>query len=524
MTQDRTGTMPPVLGRLMRGTFFLALKTPLQALISLVSIPLVQRYIGVPLNGAYVFAWNFGFFQFLLEFGMSSALQREVSDTWTRGDRAGVNRAIACGMNFYAAMSLVQAGALLGVAYFVLPETPFRGQAADLIFRLLWLQALTSPFYGLSAVVSSVLQAARRYDFFPRLELVVVALRFALLGLGYAARLDFFGIVVAQTALQIALLLGPGLWVMARELGYSPHFGRVGWSDFAPLLRLSGSMFLIQLAVVLGDKLDALILGFALPDADPGPAITVYQNVSKPFLQIRQTAWMLAYLVMPAVASLVAAGDERGLERIKYDGSRFLVGLLLPVALLAWIYAAPFLEFWVGPRFVKDAPLLRLFLVAALPLVLSILAQMAMGLGKIDVIAVSSLSGALVNLPISWFLTRRIGVAGVIYGTVLTTLVSNGLVPGVFLFRLLKVDARTFLGRTLNAPITGAAALVVATWAFGQVMPADPTPGPGRSRFLPFFAHLGVGTLAYLAGYAAAPFGRADLARLAAKLRRREAP
>ena len=58
--------------------------------------------------GAYGFAWGFGFFQFLFEFGMSSALQRQISDAWTRGDRAGVDRAIACGMNFYAAMALVQ--------------------------------------------------------------------------------------------------------------------------------------------------------------------------------------------------------------------------------------------------------------------------------------------------------------------------------------------------------------------------------------------------------------------------------
>ena len=525
MTHDRAAAaaMPPVLGRLMRGTFFLALKTPLQAVIALVSIPLVQRYIGETLNGAYLFAWGFGFFQFLLEFGMSSALQREVADTWTRGDRAGVNRAIACGMNFYAGMAIVQVAALLGVAYLVLPASKFGtpGPAYALILKLLWLQALTAPFYGLSAVVSSVLQAARRYDFIPRLELLVVVLRFALLWLGYWGGLDFFGIVVAQTALQIALLLGPGLWVMVRELGYSPHFARVGWSDFAPLLQLGGSMFLIQLSIVLADKLDTLILGFALPEADPGPAITVYQNVSKPFLQIRQTAWTLAYLVSPAVASLAAAGDARGLERIKYDGSRFLVGLLLPVALLAAIYAGPFLNFWVGPKFEPVAPLLRLFLVATLPLVLSVLSQMALGLGKVHVIAVSALAGALVNLPLSWFLTRQIGVAGVIWGTVLTTLLSNGLIPGLYLFRLLEVDARTFLARTLSAPVAGASALLIASWTLSQMISADPTPGPGWMRFLPFFAHLAIGGIAYLGGYIATPTGRKDLATLAARVRGR---
>jgi len=43
---DRPSAMPPVLNRLMRGTFFLALKTPMQVVFAFVSIPLVQHYIG----------------------------------------------------------------------------------------------------------------------------------------------------------------------------------------------------------------------------------------------------------------------------------------------------------------------------------------------------------------------------------------------------------------------------------------------------------------------------------------------
>ena len=77
--------------------------------------------------------------------------------------------------------------------------------------------------------------------------------------------------------------------------------------------------------------------------------------MSKAFLQLRQTGWMLAYMVMPAVASLAAAHDVRGLERVKYDGTRIHIGLLLPVGLLAWIYAAPFLSLWCGNRLSYDA-------------------------------------------------------------------------------------------------------------------------------------------------------------------------
>src|SRR5262249_9025892 len=155
-------------------------------------------------------------------------------------------------------------------------------------------------------------------------------------------------------------------------------------------------------------KFDSTILGYALPEQNPGPSITVYQNVSKPFFQIRQTAWTLAYFVVPAVASLAAARDTASLERIKYDGTRILVALLLPVTLLAGIFARPFLNLWVGPAYAPYAPLLQLFLVAALPLALSVLAQIAIGLGNVKMVSLAPLAGSLVNVPLSYILTARL--------------------------------------------------------------------------------------------------------------------
>jgi O-antigen/teichoic acid export membrane protein len=510
--------MPPVLGRLMHGTFWLALRTPLQVVIAFWSIPLIQHAIGKPLNGAFVFAVTFGFLQFLLEFGMSSALQRQVSETWTRGDRQGVDRAIACGMTFYAAMALVQAAVLLTIAYATVPYTTFGPEGRRLIVKLLWLQAITAPCFGLSAVVSSVLQAARRFEIIPKCELVILVVRFAVLVAGLRLGFGIFPIYAAQTAVQVIFSMGPALYVMVRELGYVPHFRGARRADFAALLRVSFYVFLIQLSVVLADKLDAMVLGYALPRGSDA-ALTVYQNVSKAFLQIRQTGWALSYLVMPAVASLAAARDMAGLERVKYDGTRLLVGLLLPCALLAWIYAHPFLALWIDPAMAENYRLMRLFLVAALPLVLAVLVQMAIGVGKIEVIALAALGGAAVNLPLSYALTVRLGVAGVIWGTVLTTLFSNLLIPGAYCFRVLEVRPWTFLARALSAPLAGAATLVAATWALGAFVSPEPRGATFSARALPFLAHLCVGCLAYAAGYLAVPAGRADLAALRAKWR-----
>lgn len=518
--------LPPVLGKLLSGTFWLALRTPLQAVFALWSVPLTLQAFGPKLTGAYLFAWGFGYFQMLFELGMSSALQRQVSESYTKGDRAGVDRAIACGMNFYAAMALVQVVALMTVAYVVLPSYfRFRGESYQLMVRLLWLQAVTAPFYGLSAVVSSVLQAARRYDFQPRFELAVIVLRFAALWFGVNAGLSLFTVVVIQTALQIVLALGPSMWVMIHEIGHVPRFRGARGDDYKALAHISFFVFMIQLSVVLADKLDTLILGYVLNEA----AIAVYNVVSKPFLQIRQTGWALTYMVMPAVASLIATRDERSLDRLKYDGTRLLVAAIFPVTLLAWIYAAPFLTLWVGSKLGYDAAahagLLRLALVGTFPLILSVAVQMVIGMNKPKVIGIAALAGALVNLPLSYYLTRRLGVSGVIWGTVLTTLFSNLLIPGIYCARVLDLRPQRFLTRTLSAPAAGGLALILATAAFRAVSPLRPSPEGGMSllRWLPLTGHLAVGCLAYLVGYLAVPAGRGDLVEIVKKLVRRRA-
>jgi O-antigen/teichoic acid export membrane protein len=171
----------------------------------------------------------------------------------------------------------------------------------------------------------------------------------------------------------------------------------------------------------------------------------------------------------------------------------------------------------VGKQFVPYAWMLQLFLVATLPLMLSVITQMGIGMGKIKVVAISSMVGALVNLPLSYELTRRWGVSGVIWGTVLTTLISNWLVPALYLFRALEIRRATFFARSLSAPMAGALALIAASWACRWAISPEPGSATGPARSVPLLVNLTVGSLAYILGYIATPTGRGDLAAIRRK-------
>ena len=138
MTEPKS-SHPPVLSRLLRGTFWLTLRAPLQAVLSFWTVRLMIESIGDG-TGAYHFAWGFGFLQFLLEFGMASALQRRVSETWTTRDREGLDRAVACGLSFYATIALIQSVFLILIAHVAMPHTGYTGKSYELIVKLLWLQ------------------------------------------------------------------------------------------------------------------------------------------------------------------------------------------------------------------------------------------------------------------------------------------------------------------------------------------------------------------------------------------------
>jgi O-antigen/teichoic acid export membrane protein len=489
----------PLIAKVLSGSFWLALKTPVAAVCAFWTIPLMISTYGDDQFGAYGFAWGFGFFQMLLEFGMSSALQRQVVTAWSRGDRPAVERSLASGMVFYTCMTILQAIFLLGVAYFAVDQTEFSSNDKKLIIQLLWLQALTAPCWGLSTVISSILQAAHRYEVIPRLEVAAVLGRFLLLVLGVNLGWPLLVVVWCQSIVQIALILIPAIWIAVMEFGMFPSFRLASWTEFKDMVPMSLWVFLIQLSVILADKLDTTILGFAL--TEPGSATSIYQVVSKPFMQIRQTGWTLAYFVMPAAASLAAAKDLASLDRVKYDGVRLHFGLILPVAVLAGVYARPFLYLWVGPAKAEYAPLMQLFLVACTPLVLSVPVQVSTGLGHVRVIALAAIGGALINLPLSYYLTTRIGVAGVIWGTVLTTLFSNLLIPMFYTFRKLEVSLPEFFRRSLWPALAGSLLMVMTALFLRIVLNPEPTGASRQTRLLLLLCHLSIGVSVYSVGY-----------------------
>jgi hypothetical protein len=106
-------------------------------------------------------------------------------------------------------------------------------------------------------------------------------------------------------------------------------------------------------------------------------------------------------------------------------------------------------------------------------------------------------------------------------GTVLTTLVTNLLIPGVYLFRLLEIRLSTFVTRTLGPPMAGAALLMPVAWVCSTIVPPEPTGTTLISRSAALVLNLSLCVVAYLLGYLAVARGRSDLVAFVRQIRQR---
>jgi O-antigen/teichoic acid export membrane protein len=128
--------------------------------------------------------------------------------------------------------------------------------------------------------------------------------------------------------------------------------------------------------------------------------------------------------VMPAAAYLHASSDKVRLRELYLRGTRYAVGLCLPLCVAGMVYAGCIIRTWVGAQYLDVTSSARLFLVyPALAIALVVGQGMLIGLDRMRrMLAFHAIAVAL-NLAISISLVNWLGIAGVIWGTIVAYVV-----------------------------------------------------------------------------------------------------
>jgi len=443
----------------------------------------------------------------LLDFGFATAAVKTVAETTGAGDEAGRNSVLASLLLLYTLIGLLSLLLVMTLAapaadWFDLTESQH-----DMFLPVIWILGLAVSLNFPASLFKATLSGAGRMHVVNAVELVMVLVNAGLVYILLEAGHGITGLAISTALTMVGTSLA--LIPLAYRLlpGFSLSWRLMSLQNIRPLLSFSAYAFLANVAVLVILRLDPVVIKLFLPLS----AVALYAVAAKvseyTFLLNKQ----FSNALMPLVSQLHGRGDHEAIRRIMTDGTRFLLALAVPGIGLLYYYSPAFIQLWLGAEFAVSADLLRILLLALIPVTLQLNAANILGMtGQHRFLAIAMLVSAGLNLLLSMALIAAFGLPGAALGTLAAVL----LVEAAFILpracRHSGVTAATFLGKVVWPALPALLPMMLTAMALDRWLATD-------SLGLLFFKVVLCG-IVYLSSFLFTGLSRTERGILAGKL------
>ena len=223
--------------------------------------------------------------------------------------------------------------------------------------------------------------------------------------------------LIAAVAGAPALMLFANCVVLFRGRPWlRPTISNFSWKTSKGLLGVGFLFFVLQLAMAVGYQSDNMVIAQILG----AHWVTQYAVPLKLFQVIPTFLGFFMLSLWPAYGEAAARGDVSWI-RIAYRRSIVLnAAFATPLALILFLCAKPFIRLWVGDSVTPHTLLLAgMTILCITTTMIGPLSALLNGLRVLKFQAVTWSLMSIMNLCLSIILTRRIGVSGVVYGSII---------------------------------------------------------------------------------------------------------
>ena len=406
---------------------------------NLVLTPFIVHDLGVEAFGLWVLIGSIASLTGLLDLGMSAALIKYVAEHEAAGDRAGGARMVAAALWLYTVLGIAGAAALTGLA-FVLPDllniaADDRGTATLLTIGLAIGLVIGLPSIAPMAVLRGLQRHPTANAIRSATAMLNVLLTIAVLVADLGV-LGLAGAALVTSILNLALLA----LVLART---APEYRiRPGARDVARLKRLarfSAPIAIIQLAGRLQLKVDAIVIGSALPVR----LVTPYGLAQRLAEGTRTVTDQFTRILLPLATEVGVARSAADSRALLLTATRLTLLLALAVATPLILIGGEVLGVWVGDEFRPYGDVVALLAISSVIDISSYPgAATLQSMERHKPIAWMSLASGVVNLLLSIALVGPLGVRGVAIGTCAATAAEVMLFVLPYVARVADVPAR----------------------------------------------------------------------------------
>ena len=384
--------------------------------------PVFIRALGNEAYGVWVFVASLsvlrGFLR-IFDLGIAASVIKYVAEYDSRGDQQGINEVVSASLIVYSIVgSVISAGLLLlglsaVVALFHIPAS----QIEVVRVLLAWLALQTiADFLSLSA--SGTLEGLQRYDI-TRGSNIVRLLLFAATSIVFLnAGLGVYALALSTSISELARIVIHIYWIR-RLMPALRLTRRVSGRVLRAIFSLSSKVFVFALANVVYEQMDKLIISVMLTTT----LLTDYDISNRLHTLVFALTTMIGPFVVPMASSLHATNNRDELRRLLIRATLYTGAMTVPTALVTIVLSAPLTLYWLGDEYIHTVPATQLFISYLLFWFLLRAGQnMLIGINRLNVVLPAFILGTVVNLVISVALANRLGVIGVVTGTVIGNL------------------------------------------------------------------------------------------------------
>ena len=380
--------------------------------------PFFLHHLGASTYGLWVLVSSTIAYGGLLDFGISSAITKYVSEYRARDQMSEAQRLIATGLSVYTLIGFLIF--LLSLVFAPLFPLIFRVPPNQhmLAMQVVLLSGISLGISIPCTTPSAVLRGLQRFDVINlinamgTLSYLVTSITVLWLGGGLLG-------LVAMSIPTTLLMQIPAILFIRR---FAPELN-FGWrgADYRLMHKVASYSFALFIGNVAGQiqtKTDEIVIGINLPVASVTPYAIARRLSEIP--QILTDQFMR--VLMPLASQLHADADHTRLRTLYITSTRLTLVSFVPLACGIVFLAKPFLTIWVGPIYANYAYLVLILTAASLIDTSQWPAgSILQGMALHRRIAVISLVSAFINLGLSIWLVHPWGLTGVALGTLIPT-------------------------------------------------------------------------------------------------------
>ena len=408
-------------------------------LASLITVPLTLHYLGAELYGVWMAMSSvIGMFAFA-DLGIGNGLLNAVSDAHGRDDLLAVKRYVSSG--FYVLLGIAIAiGVVFWVAYPYVPwarifnvKTPEAvAQTGPAVAVLMMCFVLNLPLGVVSRIRAGFQEGFvdGAFSIFGSVLMLIALLS----AIGARGGLPVLAIALVGTPVVALIFNGVELW--GRRFPWlRPSINAITRQATERVMRVSVLFFVIQVAGAVAYQSDALILAQILGPA----AVTEYAVPMKLFLLIPTFLGFVLVPLWPAYAEALARGDVAWARSTLSRSMKLSLGVSILGGVFLVLAGPTIIRLWVGSAVTPTRPLL---LAAASWMILSSIGGTVSvflnGAHRLKFQTITAVLMMVANVGISIYLTRLIGVSGVLWGSVIAQILVMYIPLAFYMRRVLR--------------------------------------------------------------------------------------